>query len=55
VSSLLGKGQNIAYVISEKQAVDLILKSGNTELFDKTKFKELKAIYKLNIIDEMED
>jgi len=47
--------QNIAYVISEKQAVDLILKSGNTELFDRTKFKGLKELQEASIIEEMED
>lgn len=44
-----------AEVISPEQAVQEILKSGNVDLFNTKKFKELNELYKQQLVDEETD
>ena len=44
--------KDYAEIITPKQALQEILKSGNTELLELKKFKELKQAYKKDLIDE---
>lgn len=47
--------RDYAYVISTEQALQEILKSGNGQLLDTKKYRELKAIYEATMIAEEED
>lgn len=44
-----------AEIISPEQALQEILKSGNTELLETKKFRELKKLYEESFVDEEED
>ena len=44
-----------AEIISPEQALQEILKSGNTELLETKKFRELKELYEKQMVDEEED
>ena len=44
-----------AEVITPEQALQEILKSGNTELLETKKFKELKRLYEEMMVEEVEE
>jgi hypothetical protein len=44
--------KDYAEIITPQQALQEVLKSGNTELLKLKKFKELKQAYESNLIDE---
>ena len=43
------------YVVSAEEALQEILKSGNSKLLDTKKFKELKEVYKQMMVEEDEE
>jgi hypothetical protein len=45
-------GKDYGEIITPKQALQEILKSGNTELLELKKFRELKQAYENDLIDE---
>lgn len=44
--------KNTARIISPEEALQEVLRSGNTEILDLHKFQELKKLYKENLVDE---
>lgn len=47
--------KDFAYTVSDKEALDEILKSGNIELLEKVKYKTLKELYESSLIQEEEE
>lgn len=46
---------NYAYVVSNTEALDEIIKSGNLQLLESKRFKELKELYEKTMLIEDED
>ena len=44
--------RDYGYIVSPEEALQEILQSGNTELLELKKFKELKQVYEKDLIDE---
>lgn len=47
--------KDYAYVVSPEEALQEILKSGNEQLLDTKKFRELKELHDESLIEEEED
>jgi len=47
--------RDYGYVVSPQEALQEILKSGNDQLLDTKKFKELKKLYEESMIEEEDD
>ena len=47
--------KDYAYVVSPEEALQEILKSGNSQLLDTKKFRELKELHDESLIEEEED
>lgn len=47
--------RDYAYVVSPEEALQEILKSGNGQLLDTKKYRELKELYEETMVEEEED
>lgn len=47
--------KDTAYIVTDEEALQEILKSGNSELLETKKFKNLKKLMENNLIEEMEE